>query len=146
VWLYIAEAWELRNHPNVLVITYEDMKGNLAREVKRLAAFMGVELTPSLEARVLELGSHAWMREHVTLFDEHLIAERQLTLGRFGAAGPCTPVAKVSANGRSGAGRERLSAESKALMARLWSQNVERRIGLSSYGALRAALQTTRGD
>ena len=42
---YVKEAWERRNHPNVCLLFFEDMKKDLATNVKKLAKFFGKEIT-----------------------------------------------------------------------------------------------------
>ena len=42
---FVIEAWAKRNHPNVCLLFFEDMKKDLATNVKRVAKFFGKELT-----------------------------------------------------------------------------------------------------
>ena len=41
---YVKEAWELRNHPNVCLLFFEDMKKDLATSVRKVARFLGKEV------------------------------------------------------------------------------------------------------
>ena len=50
---YVKEAWERRNHPNVCLLFFEDMKKDLATSVKKVAKFLGKEVTDeNIEALV----------------------------------------------------------------------------------------------
>lgn len=44
-WSHVLEAWDSRNHPNMLFLFYEDMKKDLPAVIRRTAAFLGKSLT-----------------------------------------------------------------------------------------------------
>ncbi|XP_047472298.1 sulfotransferase 1E1-like [Penaeus chinensis] len=44
-WLHLKEMWEKREHPNLLIVFYEDLKADVMKELKRLNEFMGTGLT-----------------------------------------------------------------------------------------------------
>jgi len=46
-WKHILEIWERRHEDNILIVTYEDMKQDLAAVVRRVADFLGKN--PTLE-------------------------------------------------------------------------------------------------
>ena len=52
---YIKEVWQRRNHPNVRLLFFEDMKKDLAASVRKVAKFLGKEVT---DAKVEELVDH----------------------------------------------------------------------------------------
>lgn len=60
---HIGSWLDHRENPNILFLKYEDMKENLAREVSRIAQFMGFDLTGDELARVLEFSSFSYMKE-----------------------------------------------------------------------------------
>ena len=41
---YVKEAWKLRNHPNVCLLFFEDMKKDLASSVRKVAKFLGKQV------------------------------------------------------------------------------------------------------
>ena len=57
----ILEWLSLRDQPNVLVVFYEDMLADPSAALRRLAAFVGVELTAELEAETLKVTSYSNM-------------------------------------------------------------------------------------
>lgn len=44
-WLHLKEVWEKKDHPNLHLIFYEDLKADTMEELKRLDAFLGTGLT-----------------------------------------------------------------------------------------------------
>ncbi|PAA84731.1 hypothetical protein BOX15_Mlig001354g5 [Macrostomum lignano] len=56
--------WALRDHPRVLVLFYEDLLVDKATQVRRLADFIGVELTDQLLKDTLEATSFQAMRDN----------------------------------------------------------------------------------
>ena len=59
---HISGFWAARHEPNVLFLTYEEMKKDHAGAVRKIAQFMGVELTPAELASVVEQSSFAVMK------------------------------------------------------------------------------------
>ena len=50
---YVKEAWQLRNHPNVCLLFFEDMKKDLASSVRKVANFLGKQVpTEKVESLV----------------------------------------------------------------------------------------------
>jgi hypothetical protein len=60
--VHTASFWAQRRRPNVLVLTYQELKEDLARAVRRIAGFMGVPLTPDEFDRVCRVSSFEFMR------------------------------------------------------------------------------------
>eukprot|EP00794_Sanderia_malayensis_P009821 gene9821-10829_t len=44
-WKYTVDAWKLKDHPNVCLLFYEDMKQDLQSSIRKVAKFLGRELT-----------------------------------------------------------------------------------------------------
>ena len=42
---YIIEAWRRRNHPNVCLLFFEELKSDLAGNIRKVATFLGKEIT-----------------------------------------------------------------------------------------------------
>lgn len=59
---HTAAYWALRAQPNVLLLSYADMKKDLAGTVDKVASFLGVDLTAAERARVLEQCTFAYMK------------------------------------------------------------------------------------
>lgn len=54
---HVASFWKVRDDPNVLIVRYEDMKGDMASAVRRVAGFLGVTLNDAQVAEILEATS-----------------------------------------------------------------------------------------
>jgi hypothetical protein len=66
---HVASYWRVRHEPNVLFLTYESMRGDLPGTVDRIAAFMGVALTPDERAAVIERSTFDYMKKIGHKFD-----------------------------------------------------------------------------
>lgn len=66
---FTATCWALREKPNVLFLTYEQMKRDLPGTVTRVAAFMGVALSAEEHKAVVEQCSFAHMKKIEHKFD-----------------------------------------------------------------------------
>lgn len=59
---HLETWWSVRDRPNVLLLHYGDMKTDPAGEISRLAAFLGIDLSPDDLAAVVEVSSIDRMR------------------------------------------------------------------------------------
>lgn len=59
---HLAGYWPWRTRPNVLFLTFDEMKADLEGTVRRIAGLMGVELAPEELARVVEQSSFPAMK------------------------------------------------------------------------------------
>lgn len=66
---HVASYWAARHEPNVLFITYEEMKRDHAGAVRKIAEFMGAELTPAELDTVVRQSSFAAMKEAGAKFE-----------------------------------------------------------------------------
>ena len=82
--------WKERARPNLLVLRYEEMKEDAEGSVRRIAEFMGVELSDPLVATVCEKSSFAYMKSIGGRFDPPALtplASEGRTMVRRGASG-----------------------------------------------------------
>jgi hypothetical protein len=102
-WFEHVAGW-LRNEDrlNVLVVTYEELSGDLEAGVKRIADFCGITIDPAAMPRILERCSFAFMREHDARFS---ITERSIRK----QAGPGTAFIR---QGQVGGWRQELDEKS----------------------------------
>jgi hypothetical protein len=66
---HVASYWRVRDKPNVLFLTYEEVKRDHAAAVGRIAQFMQVELSAAELAEVVRLSSFGYMKEAQSKFD-----------------------------------------------------------------------------
>lgn len=53
-WSHLEEAWQLRDHPRLLFMFYEDMRKDYPAAIRRVADFLGKQLTPEQMAALSE--------------------------------------------------------------------------------------------
>jgi hypothetical protein len=66
---HLESYWSVRDRPNVLFLTYEGMRKDLPGTVDKIAAHMGVALTPEERAAVVEQSTFAHMKTIEHKFD-----------------------------------------------------------------------------
>ena len=64
---YVFEAWKRRNHPNVCLLFYEELKADLAGNVRKVAKFMGKEITEEQVGILVDHLSFKKMKENKSL-------------------------------------------------------------------------------
>ncbi|CAL4084759.1 unnamed protein product, partial [Meganyctiphanes norvegica] len=74
-WLTLKEAWEKRNHPNVYIMYFEDMKKDIIGQLKKLDAFIGTNLTEKQFENIAEWTSFAAMKAREEQSKGHLNKE-----------------------------------------------------------------------
>jgi hypothetical protein len=60
---FLDGYWKVRDRPNVLVLTYEEMKKDLPGTVRKIAAFLKIELSDEEAAAVAERSSFEHMKK-----------------------------------------------------------------------------------
>ncbi|HUL81840.1 MAG TPA: sulfotransferase domain-containing protein [Gammaproteobacteria bacterium] len=66
---HLNSYWQVRARPNVLFLTYEEMKRDAHGAVRKIADFMGVDLTATELEKVVKRSSFAYMKEHESRFN-----------------------------------------------------------------------------
>lgn len=64
MWDNVRTWWTARNHPAVLMLHYADMKKDLEGTVRKIAAFLEIELDEETFARVVEHSSFDYMKKN----------------------------------------------------------------------------------
>jgi hypothetical protein len=135
-WAHIRSWWPHRHDPNVLFLCYEEMKEDLPRTVRRVAAFIGCEVDAALLDLVVRQSSLEFMRVHHRQFDDHLIREARDAVCGLPPGGDSSKVR----TGNVGDHTRELSDDISADFDRVWREEIEATLGFPSYAALRAAL------
>ncbi len=108
----------------VLFISFEDMKTNLPAAVRRIAKFMGINVSKRLERLVTEQASFVFMSQHKEQFREPL---------------PNGSMDMV-VTGRVGDSKHRLSPELVGDLDSAWKKYVTPMLGYQNYDELRTAI------
>ena len=133
-WSHFAEFWPLRGREDVLLLCFEAMKQEPEAAIRQVADFIGVALDEQLLEITLRHCSVAFMREHVTQFDDHLFREARDEACGIPPGGGCAKVRR----GNVGDSVAELSPETRIHVDRVWREQIGDRFGLDSYQALRA--------
>jgi len=112
---HLQSGWQLRNRGNVLFLTYEEMKHDHGGAVDRIAALMGVSLTPAERDAVITQSSYTHMKSISRKFDT------------IGLSPPWVdPRGKMIRRGRSGASDELLTREQQQRIDDFWRAELVR--------------------
>jgi aryl sulfotransferase len=63
--------WELRGQPNVLLVHFNDLKANLAEEMRRIADFLEITVVPDMWPDLIEGARFDTMRRHGSTLMAH---------------------------------------------------------------------------
>jgi aryl sulfotransferase len=63
-WENVRSWWEIRELPNVLLLHYSDMKADMARNIRRIADFLEIEVDQDRWPVILEHCSFDYMKRH----------------------------------------------------------------------------------
>jgi aryl sulfotransferase len=64
LWDNVRGWWAARRQPNVLMLHFEDLKRDLAGEMRRIAAFLEIEVAPESWPRMIEHCGFDWMKRN----------------------------------------------------------------------------------
>ncbi len=135
-WFHLASWWEQRNDENVLLLCFEDMKDDLPTAVKRIADFVGIALNDQLLELILENSSLDFMRANKNKFDEKVTCEFNEKIGFIPLGGESSKVK----SGRVGDHKKGLPEEVSKEMDLAWEKEIDGKLGVSSYQAMRDIL------
>lgn len=130
-WGHMASWLRQRENPDVLLVTFEDMKRDLRGVVERVAGFIGVDDDISIETAV-EHSSFEFMSTHREPFSEPWT--RRHTARLFGI--PVESEASKVRRGTVGQNRLELSSETRRRLDAIWDQTIGDEFGLTSYEQL----------
>ncbi len=63
-WENIKSWWEIRNLPNVHMLHFANLKEDMPGEIKKVAAFLNIDINPEKWDAILEHCSFAYMKKH----------------------------------------------------------------------------------
>ena len=65
-WENVRTWWEVRDLPNALFLHFSDLKRDLPGEMRRIAAFLDIDVAESAWPEILEYCSFDWMKQNAT--------------------------------------------------------------------------------
>lgn len=136
-WNHLKSWWEQIDNSQVLTLCFEDMKLDLASAIRRIAAFIHIDMDDELFEIVLRQSSIDFMQAHRHQFDEHFTRQQ-----RDAACGlpPDGDSSKVR-NGTVGEHMDKVTPDIIAELDHNWRAIIEPAFGFANYDELRAALK-----
>ncbi|XP_049794992.1 luciferin sulfotransferase-like [Schistocerca nitens] len=107
-WDHVLAFWKLRNEPNVLVYSFEEMKADLSSVVHRVAAHLGRHVPEDQLPALLEHLSFQEMRSNKAVNFEEKVENARQDMGLRPAA---SEGLRFMRSGAVGDGQQRLSEE-----------------------------------
>lgn len=151
-FIAFADYWQRRHDPNVLVLFFDDMKEDLAGEVKRLADFIQTvpPLTVAELGKVVQQSTHKYMTspEVAPRFNEMNPAQKMRFAEKLGLANDDSfsemkiPLSRPD-GGKSGEGRHMVQVQE--VMRALWDRLVLPRTNCTSVEDMRLKFKAERG-
>lgn len=127
-WDHMASWLRQRDNPDVLLLTFEEMKRDLRRAVEKVASFMGIDDEESIEIAV-EHSTFEFMSTHSEPFSEAWSRHRTAQLFGIPADSDITKVRK----GTVGQNRQELSPDTRRRLDTIWEQTITPEFGYTSY-------------
>ncbi|MEM6475548.1 MAG: sulfotransferase domain-containing protein [Pseudomonadota bacterium] len=132
---HLLSWYARRDEADTLLMSYPALVKDRQAAIARMARFMGIKLTPELEALVLEMTSRDFMVEHKDRFDDALVCAVLEEKCNIPAASDST---KVQASGSSAKAVPAVIAEQIDAM---WAERVVPVMGHKDFTALAATLE-----
>jgi hypothetical protein len=136
-WSHLLSWWDVRDKPEVLVLSYEGMTAEPEAAIRRVAGFCGIALDDALLALTLERSSFDFMLKHKDRFDDALMHAASEVRCNLPPGGDSAKVRK----GGSGGHRAELTPEISAAIDARWREVVAPATGFADYAALEAEVR-----
>ena len=78
VFGFVAAWWPLRDNANVLLVHFSDLKRDHEGSVRRIADFLGFDVTDDQWPAILEYTSFGWMKAHEDKFELRSVSDIQI--------------------------------------------------------------------
>jgi hypothetical protein len=136
-WGHLLSWWDVRDNPEVLVLSYEGMTAQPEATIRQVAAFCGIALDDALLALTLERSSFDFMLAHKDRFDDLMMRTASETRCNLPSGSDSAKVRK----GGSGGHRAELTPEIAAALDAKWAELVTPATGFADYAALEAEVR-----
>ncbi|AWW73504.1 sulfotransferase [Erythrobacter sp. KY5] len=133
-------SWYARlNEPDSLVTTYRWTVKNRAQAIRQMAKLCDIELTPQIEALVLERTTREFMSEHEHRFDDAMICAVLEERCGVAAASDSTKVQK------SGSTLDALPASISDAIDAMWAERIAPVTGHADFASLAKEVDAAQG-
>ncbi|MEO0871360.1 MAG: sulfotransferase domain-containing protein, partial [Pseudomonadota bacterium] len=132
---HLLSWYARRREPDTLLMTYKWVVKTRAEAIARMAAFIGVELSPEGKALVMERTERAFMAAHKDRFDDGMICK--VLEEKCGIAADADST-KVQATGSAA---DALPAVIADQIDALWAERIAPETGHADYASLAAEIE-----
>ena len=132
-WEHAASWWRVREREDVLVLTYEEMKADLAEVVDRVADHMGQGYDADRRALATRQAEFSFMKAHAHQFNDNLL--RRIRDPKMGL-----PPAEITGKVATGKTKVEVPQSIRDDYDRHWRETLGSEFGLGSYQDMRNAL------
>lgn len=136
-WHHLAAWWRQRDNPDVLLLSFEEMKVNLAETVRRVAAFIELELDDELFEVAVRHSSYEFMKTHEDQFTDVLMREMSEKYSGLPSGSDSSKVV----TGKTNSHKQELPEDIGARLDEIWEHEIGQRFGLETYADLQALLE-----
>ena len=137
IWTHFAGWWPRRRDADVLWVCYENIKADPAREIRRVAAFMGVDADDATVERVRAATTLQAMSADGAKYDDHFVFGK--LRAQMGFPADAVHMATKVRSGQVG-GSKALPPKVARMLEDRWRGTMQRRTGLGTYAELRASV------
>ena len=128
-WRHLRSWWEERHRENILLLSYEAMRNDLATTVRTVAGFIEIPLDDELFAIVIEHASLPFMLQHKDKFDDLLLRERSERIANLPHD---SDSAKVRV-GEVGQHHHELPLALSKELDQIWAEEITATLGFPTY-------------
>lgn len=136
-WRHVRGWWEQRERPDVMLVSFEELKSNLEPVVRRVASFAGIPAEEERIALATRQATFEFMRAREPQFDDHPI---RAIFAQMSGGSPTDPMPPKVRAGRVGEASSALSPKVRAMLDEAWKTEIEKPLGIRSYAQLRERL------
>jgi hypothetical protein len=135
-WRHLASWLGQRDNPDVLLLTFEEMKADLPRVVERIAGFVGIEDRDAIDAAIYH-SSYEFMASNSAAFSEPWMRAHLAEVAGIPFDSEATKVRQ----GRVGQNRQELATATRERLDEIWAKTIGTEFGYASYDDLDAAMR-----
>jgi len=70
-WQHVQSWWDVGDRPNVLLLHFSNLKADMPGEIRRIAAFLQIEVVDTQWSAILEHCSFDYMKQHADSLSDH---------------------------------------------------------------------------
>lgn len=137
-WRHTASWLNQRDNPDVLLVTFEEMKSDLPGVVRRIGGFIGVEDSKSIEIAIHH-SSYEFMSAHREHFSERWMRTRMAEVADIPLDAETTKVRQ----GTVGKNRQELAPDTRRRLDEIWTQTITPEFGYATYNDLDTAIRNS---